>query len=124
MKLAIHHVGIRVRDLEQSISFYQEHFGFTEVSRDRLASGVEICFLAAPAGEAQLELIVGAHDHHPGDGLVHHLAFIVEDVAVAYQALARAGVTMIEAAPQRLPNGRELFSCRGPDGERLQLVSG
>lgn len=124
MNLAIHHVAVRVRDLERSSSFYRQHFGFVEVSRDRLASGVEICFLSPPGGGAQLELIAGADDHHPGDGLVHHVAFIVADVAASFAALQAAGVETIEAAPQRLPNGRELFSCRGPDGERLQLVSG
>lgn len=124
MDIAIHHVAVRVGDLERSIAFYQEHFDLRVASRDTLANGARIAFLEHPGGGAQLELIAGLDDHHPGDGLVHHVAFRVGDVAATYARLRTAGVTLIEAAPVTLPNGRTLFSCRGPDGERLQVVSG
>jgi lactoylglutathione lyase len=124
MSMGIHHVGVRVSDLERSIRFYERHFGLRVASRSTLASGGRIAFLAHPAGGATLELIAGLHDHHPGDGLVHHVAFRVEDVGATFASLRDDSVTLIETAPQTLANGRQLFSCRGPDGERLQVVSG
>lgn len=80
--------------------------------------GADIAFLAHPAGGAQLELIAGLTDHHAGDGLVHHVAFGADDVAALFARLRAAGVPTLEDAPVTLANGRQLFSCRGPDGER------
>lgn len=124
MTIGIHHVAVRVTDMGRSIAFYEHHFDLRVASRDTLASGARIAFLAHPDGGAQLELIAGLDDHHPGDGLVHHVAFQVTDVSATFERLRDAGVALIEHAPQTLANGRRLFSCRGPDGERLQVVSG
>jgi lactoylglutathione lyase len=123
MVTAIHHVAIRVADLRRSIDFYTEAFGLLELSRDRLASGAQIAFLTHPSGGCQLELIEGLSDHHPGDGLVHHIAFASDDVAGVFARVRALGLTTIEPAPQTLANGRVLFSFRGPDGERLQITS-
>lgn len=124
MITGIHHVAVRVHDLERSIDFYERHFDLSVVSRATLASGARIAFLAHPDGGAQLELIAGLDDHLDGDGLVHHVAFGVADVPAAFARLRDAGVELLEDAPQTLANGRQLFSCRGPDGERLQLSGG
>lgn len=123
MTSGIHHVAVRVRDLEGSIDFYERHFGFRAASRATLANGARIAFLAHPAGGSELELIAGLDDHLDGDGLVHHIAFRVDDVHAAFARLRAAGVPLLEEV-QTLANGRQLFSCRGPDGERLQLTSG
>jgi lactoylglutathione lyase len=119
----IHHVAVRVTDLERSIAFYADLLGFAVRSRTTLASGARIAFLAHPGGGCELELIAGLHDHRAGDGLVHHLAFLVDDVENAFTRLVAAGVTVLDAAPETLASGRRLFSFRGPDGERLQVTS-
>lgn len=124
MTLGIHHVAVRVTDLERSVAFYGRHFDLQVASRMTLASGADIAFLAHPAGGAQLELIAGLTDHLPGDGLVHHVAFGADDVPALFARLRAAGVPTLEDAPQTLANGRQLFSCRGPDGERLQVSGG
>lgn len=124
MTQGIHHVAVRVTDLERSVAFYERHFGLQVASRMTLASSADIAFLAHPTGGAQLELIAGLDDHHPGDGLVHHVAFGAEDVSGLFERLRAAGVPTLEDAPQKLANGRQLFSCRGPDGERLQVSGG
>ena len=140
----IHHVAVRVTDLERSIAFYADLFGFVVATRTTLASGARIAFLAHPGGGCELELIAGLHDHHAGDGLVHHVAFLVSDADDAFArlrdagaslldagaslrdagvTLLDAGVTLLDDAPETLASGRRLFSLRGPDGERLQVTS-
>lgn len=120
---AVHHVAVRVTDLERSIAFYVDLLGFAVRTRTTLASGARIAFLAFPGGGCELELIAGLHDHHAGDGLVHHVAFLVEDVEGAFSRLRNAGVALLDAAPETLATGRRLFSFRGPDGEWLQVTS-
>lgn len=120
---AVHHVAVRVTDLERSIAFYVDLLGFAVRTRTTLASGARIAFLALPGGGCELELIAGLHDHHAGDGLVHHVAFLVEDVEGAFSRLRDAGVALLDAAPEKLVTGRRLFSFRGPDGEWLQVTS-
>lgn len=122
MTSGIHHVAIRVTDLEASIGFYERHFGFQVAERATLPSGARIAFLGGPGGGAQLELIAGLTDHLEGDGLVHHLAFGVDDVPAAFERLRDAGVPLLDASVQTLASGRRLFSFRGPDGERLQVT--
>jgi catechol 2,3-dioxygenase-like lactoylglutathione lyase family enzyme len=124
MTTGIHHVAVRVRDLDASIAFYERHFGFRVASRAGLANGARIAFLAHAAGGSELELIAGLDDHLDGDGLVHHIAFRVDDVAVAFARLHDAAVPLLDDGPQTLASGRQLFSCRGPDGERLQITGG
>jgi catechol 2,3-dioxygenase-like lactoylglutathione lyase family enzyme len=89
-----------------------------------LPNGAHIAFLAHPTGGTELELIAGLHDHLDGDGLVHHIAFWADDVAAAFERLRAAGVPLLDDGPQTLASGRRLFSCRGPDGERLQVTGG
>ena len=117
---SIHHVAVRVADLERSISFYTNLLGFAVRTLD---TDVGIAFLAHPSGGCELELIAGRQDHHAGDGLVHHVAFGVTDIDAAFTRLRAAGVAMLDDAPKAGSSGRRLFSFRGPDGERLQATS-
>ena len=46
----IHHVAVRVTDLERSIAFYADLLGLSVCTRTTLASGARVAFVAHPSG--------------------------------------------------------------------------
>ena len=45
----IHHFGISVKDMDESIAWYERVFGFTLISRSVIpAAGVKVCHMQAP----------------------------------------------------------------------------
>jgi len=102
----LHHVGIAVADLDESIRLYTEVFGATLVDRRRNEKeGLEAAFLRA--GEAELELMAPLRDDSPvgkfvakrGPGM-HHVAFGVGDIDRAISEARAAGLEMIDAEPR------------------------
>lgn len=55
MTRGIHHVSVRVTELERSVAICEHHFGFRVASRMTLAGDAAIAFLAYSAGGAQVE---------------------------------------------------------------------
>jgi lactoylglutathione lyase len=116
----LHHAGLYVADLEQSIAFYQAAFGL-EVA-ERLTFGVEqIAFLRA--GAARLELIDSPEVRSRGAGVVDHIAFEVPDLDAALEHLRQLGIRLIDANPIKVPalSARIAF-VEGPDHERIELI--
>jgi methylmalonyl-CoA epimerase len=104
--LGIHHVGVAVRDLEQAIETYVRVLGGTLEHRSELADqGVEAA--AVLVGDDRVELLaatgadtpVGKFVARRGPGM-HHVAYLVEDVAAALHDLALDGVELIDEAPR------------------------
>lgn len=130
MTLSLHHVGIRVRDLDRSIAFYRDVLGLQVRVRRTLDGGTEIAFLGhGPGGGATgdgatIELIAGPTDHVDADGVVHHVAFAVDDADAVWERLRELGVTLLQDRVADVPGGRKLAAFRGPDGEYLQITSG
>ena len=125
MTLSLHHVGIRVRDLDASIAFYCDVLGLQVRVRRTLDGGTEIAFLGhGDDGGATVELIAGPTDHVQADGVVHHVAFAVDDADAVWERLRALGVTLLQDRVSDVPGGRKLAALRGPDGEYLQITSG
>lgn len=90
----IHHTGITVKNLEESIKFYEEVFGFKliggvdlDVGAEGIMKGVKIKIAFLKAGEDDLELLEYVQskdkkivDMNPWDPGVQHLSFKVTDV--------------------------------------------
>jgi methylmalonyl-CoA epimerase len=96
----VHHVGIAVRDLDEAVETYRRLFGGRLELRDVLEEqGVEAASLHV--GESRIELLaptggdtpVGRFLEGRGPGL-HHVAYEVEDVALALAGLAANGVAL------------------------------
>ena len=102
----VHHIGIAVANLDESIEFYRGLFGFKPgqiIVREDI--GVRGCFV--PVGETNLELLEGTspdslittHIASRGEGL-HHVCFEVEGIADKLKTLDDLGVRLIDKVPR------------------------
>jgi lactoylglutathione lyase len=122
-KRRIDHVGVMVKNIETSISFYTEIIGFELKGRTPHTSGIiELAFLGfSESEETELELVQGYNDNLPSEGKVHHFAVTVTDVHAEFDRLKQLEVTFIDEGITVLPNGYQYFFVSGPDGERIEL---
>ncbi len=102
----VHHIGIAVANLDESIEFYRGLFGFKPgqiITREDI--GVRGCFV--PVGETNLELLEGTgpdslitrHIEQRGEGL-HHVCFEVEEIADKLTTLDEMGISLIDKVPR------------------------
>jgi len=122
-KRRIDHVGVMVKNIEASITFYTEIIGFEFKGRTPHTNGIiELAFLGfGGSDETELELIQGYNDNLPSEGKVHHFAVTVTDVHAEFERLKQLEVTFIDEGITVLPNGYQYFFVSGPDGERIEL---
>ena len=106
MLTRIHHVGIAVTDLDESIQLYRTALGAELVHRARNEKeGLEAAFLRV--GDGELELMAALREDSPvgkfvakrGPGL-HHVAFGVTDIGKALADARAAGCELIDAEPR------------------------
>lgn len=137
--MILRHVGITVTDLEESMAFYQEVFGF-EVLRIMNESGEHIDkFLALSDVKVKtvklkdpnggiIELL--KYYSHPNKkenrNVTHigcsHIALTVENLDLILANIQKRGYN-INSEPQYSPDGMvKLTFCQGPDGVWLELV--
>jgi methylmalonyl-CoA epimerase len=110
----IHHVGVAVADLDESIRLYQSAFGAELVHRaTNEAEGLEAAFMRTGSGE--VELMSSVRDDSPvgkflarrGPGL-HHVAFAVADIEDALAKASAAGAELIDAKPRMGMHGARI----------------
>ncbi|MFE7062584.1 VOC family protein [Sutcliffiella sp. NPDC057660] len=119
----LEHVGIMVRDIQKSISFYTDTLGLKlKGELDHSNGTIKLAFLGFEVdGETEIELIEGYNDALPAEGKVHHIALKVDDVEEEYQRLQNLNVSFVENEITTLPNGARYIFFEGPDGERIEL---
>jgi len=102
----IHHVGIAVADLDESIERYRAVLGAELVHRAvNEKEGLEAAFLRT--GEGEVELMTATRPESPvgkflakrGPGL-HHVAYGVSDIATALADARAAGLELIDSEPR------------------------
>jgi catechol 2,3-dioxygenase-like lactoylglutathione lyase family enzyme len=143
---AVGAIGMTVRDLERSISFYTEVLGFAKVSDvevwgedyERLQGvfGLRMRVVRLRLGEEAVELTeyltprgrpipVDSRSH---DRWFQHVAIIVSDMDRAYARLRQHRIEHASPAPQRLPDwnpqagGIRAFYFKDPDGHPLEIL--
>ncbi len=119
---------IYVKDVDKSLSFYEKAFGFKtkflHESNDygELDTGeTTLAFASFELGNTNLngQYIKGCIDNNPF-GL--ELAFVSENVALAYNTALEAGAISIKE-PERKPWGQTIAYVRTMDGELIELCS-
>jgi methylmalonyl-CoA/ethylmalonyl-CoA epimerase len=125
----VHHVGIVVRDLDEAIALYRDRFGLAlESVHELTGDGIRAAFLGT-AG-ARIELLQPTRDdtgvarfleaRGPGQ---HHVCFEVPDVAATLDALAHAGLELVDATPRRGAHGPVAFiHPRSALGTLVELI--
>lgn len=102
----IDHVGIAVADLDQALTYYTQTLGMRLILQEvNEEQGVREAML--DAGGAKIQLLAPLDENSPiatflvkrGPGL-QQIAYEVEDVAVASQALREAGLVMLYDQPK------------------------
>jgi methylmalonyl-CoA/ethylmalonyl-CoA epimerase len=106
MLSTIDHVGVAVEDIEAAIAVYRDTLGMPLVHRETVAEqGVDAALL--DVGDSHVELLqplgretpVGRFLARRGPGL-HHVAYRVEDIEATLNALAGAGIRLIDEHPR------------------------
>ncbi|MCF4114571.1 MULTISPECIES: VOC family protein [Dethiosulfovibrio] len=109
------HIGIRVSDLERSLSFYVDKLGCRLSHRIDTPTS-RLAFITA--GDTTFELVEKAPmTEHNG---AIHLAFVVEDMDETVKKLEESGVHLDKNEVIPFQEGKILF-FQGPDGETLEL---
>lgn len=122
----IDHVALQVTDLERSIEFYQQFFGFHLYARHKPAGNDqinEIVHLQLDNHETVLELL----EAPTGAGLTGgHFSLQIEDFNQEWNRLQQLGIKVISAPRSSQPRGDDEQGwlravVAGPDGEEIEL---
>jgi methylmalonyl-CoA/ethylmalonyl-CoA epimerase len=112
--MRIHHVGVAVANLDESIALYESLFEAKLMHRARSEKeGLEAAFLRV--GEAEVELMAPIRDDSPvgkfvarrGPGL-HHVAYAVPDIEKSLAGAREMGLELIDAEPRMGMHGSRI----------------
>ena len=104
------HIGIAVQSVDALLPFYRDVLGMNVVPLDD-ADGARIAGLAA--GDALVELLeperadspIGKFIAKRGPG-IHHVCFVVDDLAGALDRCRTAGIRLIDEKPRKGAEGK------------------
>jgi glyoxylase I family protein len=131
LSLALDHAGASVGDLDRSIRFYRDVFGFAVDERFAIPGTAVRGAVLVNGGGARVELFhregsQAAPPGHPIDSTLQQgwfqLAFAVPDVSAAFSRVVDAGATVVKP-PFLAPDGRCRVAFVGdPDGHLIELI--
>jgi methylmalonyl-CoA/ethylmalonyl-CoA epimerase len=107
----IEHLGIAVKNLEESIRYYEEVLGLTCYAIEEVADQkVKTAFFRV--GDTKIELLestapdgpIGKFIEKRGEG-IHHIAFAVNGLEDALSHVAEKGVQLIDETPRKGAEG-------------------
>ena len=123
--LKVDHIGIAVKDLEETLKFYTDVLGLemggTEVVEEQK---VKVAFL--PIGDTEVELLESTSEDGPiakfieknGEG-VQHIAFKVDDIEEAIAYMQEKGMRMIDEQPRYGAGGAKIAFVHPKSSHRV-----
>lgn len=115
------HTRIRVRDLDRSVKFYTEVFGFKELRRSVSPAGNQLCFIQLPGSETLIELCFTPVVEFDFPEDIFHFAFSVLDLAEFRKKWEPTG---IEFWPEEGPVNDNFYFIDDPDGYEIEVMKG
>ena len=131
MKLGpLHHVAIAVARIEEALPFFRDTLGFSaEPVHDLADQRVRVVVLGDK--HQRIELVQPTDDQsgvakfvaeHPRPTL-HHVCYVVDDLAGTLGRLERDGVELVDRAPRRGAEGMVAFiHPRASGGVLIELI--
>lgn len=111
------HLGVYVKDLEKSVAFYKDLFGWKE--KKRFGSGeAKICVLDTGKGLVELVQRPGAPGTPPG-GNWTHLALHVDAFPAKVKKLEAMG---LELRKVTMADGAHIAFFKDPDGHTVEIM--
>lgn len=118
--LKFEHVGVQVKNIEESIEFYTQKVGLELIEKlPHTDPSLKLAFLGLE-GNVIVELIQGYNSSLPNEGKVHHFALAVDGIEEEFERLKSAGVSFVEENIVTLPNGARYLFFYGPDKEWIE----
>jgi lactoylglutathione lyase len=123
MIIKVEHVAVIVNDMNESIRYYCELFGFvlrTRGSNERR----EMAFLKyehQPGFEIELIQDLQVQEEYSAKGIVNHIAFTVAEIDEAISIFRKKGVVFATESPNIAIDGAKTIFFTGINGELLQL---
>lgn len=110
----VDHIGIAVKDIDQSLKFYCDALGLS-CTRIETVEGQKVKIAFIPAGDTTIELVqaidpesaIAKFIEKKGEG-IQHIAFRVGNIEKAIQALKERGVELIDAIPRKGAHGSKI----------------
>ncbi len=131
MKLGpLHHVAVAVPRIEDALPFFRDTLGLpADRIRDLPDQHVRVVFLGDAKGRIELIQPIGGESgvakfvaEHAKPTL-HHVCYVVDDLAATLEKLAREGVELIDSAPRRGAEGMVAFiHPRASGGVLIELI--
>lgn len=110
----IEHIGIAVKNLEESIKFYEEVFGMKCYNIEEVPEQkVKTAFFQV--GDTKIELLESTDPEGPiakfvekkGEG-VHHIAYAVENLGEKLEKAKEKGIRLIDEKPRKGAEGLDI----------------
>jgi methylmalonyl-CoA/ethylmalonyl-CoA epimerase len=110
----IEHIGIAVKNLEESVRFYKETFGLKCYAIEEVKDQkVRTAFFQI--GQTKIELLESTEQDGPigkfidkkGEG-VHHIAFAVKEIESALRETEEKGIQVIDKQPRKGAEGLDI----------------
>jgi methylmalonyl-CoA/ethylmalonyl-CoA epimerase len=126
----LHHVAVAVPSLSETIPFYRDVLGY-RVDEPRVIADQRVRVAFATRDGSRVELLqptdtesgVARFVAERGRPTLHHLCFVVDDLASTLVRLANEGVELVDHVPRRGVEGLVAFlHPRAANGVLVELI--
>ncbi len=110
----VDHIGIAVKDLGETLKFYEEVLGIKSINTEIVEEQrVKVAFL--PIGDTEIELLESTEEGGPiskfiekrGEG-IQHIAYRVDNIEKVIEEIKAKGIRMIDEKPRYGAGGAKI----------------